>query len=68
MARYINRKCPRCRDYFGLALNQAPDSQGEHPISGYCAVCGYQLKGWRLILGRNQAPAVRYARTRKVFR
>jgi len=68
MARYINRKCPRCRDYFGLALSQAPDSNGEHPISGYCAVCGYQLKGWRLILGRKQATEVRYARTRKVFR
>jgi hypothetical protein len=53
MAKYIARTCPKCRDYFGVA-NQPPKSNGEHPINGFCAVCDYQLKGWRLIIGRKR--------------
>jgi hypothetical protein len=43
---------PKCRDYFGIVVNQLPHKHGEHPIKGFCTVCGYQLKGWRPIHGR----------------
>lgn len=67
MAKYIARKCPKCRDYFGVAVNQAPQSNGEHPINGFCAVCGYQLKDWRLILGRNRTPPLYHGRMPRVL-
>jgi hypothetical protein len=51
MARYINRKCPKCHDYFGIVIDQLSHRNGEHSIKGFCSVCGYQLKGWQLILG-----------------
>ena len=68
MPKYLARKCPRCRDYFGLVVNREPESNGEHPITAYCAVCGYQLKGWRLIVGRKRPDNVYYDRISKVFR
>ena len=58
MAKYIARNCPKCHDYFGVVVNQRPKSNGEHPINGFCAVCGYQLKGWRLIVGRKRTTPV----------
>jgi hypothetical protein len=67
MAKYIARNCPKCRDYFGLVLNQPPQSNGEHPINGFCAVWGYQLKGWRLILGRKRMVNVYHGKMPKVF-
>jgi C4-type Zn-finger protein len=68
MARYINRKCPKCGDYFGVVVNQRPHKNGEHPIKGFCSVCGYQLRGWRLILGRKRPAEVYRSRMPKVFR
>jgi hypothetical protein len=68
MANYIARTCPKCRDYFGLVVSQPPDRNGEHPIDGYCAVCGYQLKRWRVILGGKPPTEIRYTRMPKVFR
>jgi hypothetical protein len=50
MAKYFARKCPKCRDDFWIVISQ-PNSNGERPISAYCAVCGYSFDGWRLILG-----------------
>ena len=61
MARYIDRKCPKCRDYFGVVVNQLPDQNGEHRIDGYCAVCGYQLKSWRLVFGSKRPTKYRRA-------
>jgi hypothetical protein len=41
MAKFIARTCPKWRDYFGVVVNQQqPKSNGEHPINGFCAVCG----------------------------
>jgi periplasmic protein TonB len=54
MAKYIARKCPKCRDDFWLVINQSPNSNGECPINAYCALCGYWLERWRLILGRKE--------------
>lgn len=68
MARYALRKCPKCRDRFGMVVRQEPDSNGERHINAHCAVCGFALKGWRLILGRKQAPDMRWARIPNVRR
>ena len=68
MAKYIPRSCPKCRDYFGVVVSQWPTSDREYLVSGFCTTCGYQLKGWRLILGRKQTSYQYNARTPKVFR
>jgi len=68
MARYIARTCPKCRDYFGVVVNHEPKSDGAHPIIAHCAVCGYQLKGWRLIVGRKRPVLIYGGRFSKVFR
>jgi hypothetical protein len=68
MVKYVARKCPRCRDYFGLVVNQPPKSNGEHPINGFCTLCGYQLKGWRMIVGRKRPDNAYHGRIAKVFR
>jgi hypothetical protein len=69
MARYIRRTCPKCRDDFWIAVRQPTPDATELPISAWCPMCGYQLRGWRLVLGRRkQAPEIRYGRMRKVFR
>ena len=51
---------------FGVVVSQPPRSNGEHPINGFCAACGYQLNGWRLIVGRKRATPV-YGRIPNVF-
>jgi len=38
--------------------HQRATRDGEYPIIGYCAVCGYQMKGWRLIPGRKQSATI----------
>jgi hypothetical protein len=68
MAKYIARRCPKCRDYFGVVVNQEPRNDGEHPITAYCAVCGYQLKGWRLVLGHKQSLTIYHNRKRSAIR
>jgi hypothetical protein len=68
MARDFARKCPKCRSYFGLAVSHPPPQSRELPITAYYAVCGYRLKGWRLILGRKRVPEIRWGRIPKVFR
>jgi hypothetical protein len=37
-------------------------------ITAYCAVCGYQLKDWRVTLGGNRSPEILHPRLRKAFR
>ena len=51
MSRYITRTCPKCRDYFCVAVSHPLPQSRELPITAYCAVCGYQLRNWRVILG-----------------
>jgi hypothetical protein len=67
MAKYLHRSCPKCRDYLCVDVLQRATSDGEHPITGYCAVCGYQLKGWRVIPGgRQSAPSMALKRQTSV--
>jgi len=68
MPRYIARTCPRCRDYFGVTVSQQPTSDGEHAITAYCALCGYTLRGWRMIDGGKRTPEIRYDRLRSLVR
>ena len=67
MPKYLARKCPKCRDYLGVVVNQTPKSNGEYPINAFCAVCGYELKGWRLIAGRKRPDNAFHGRMPKVF-
>jgi hypothetical protein len=67
MAKYLARECPKCRDDFWIVVNQPPHSDGERPISAYCALCGYRLDGWRLILGGKRLPETLIGRMRKAF-
>jgi hypothetical protein len=67
MAKYISRSCPKCRDYLWLVVSQTPKSDGEYPINAFCAVCGYKLKGWRLIAGRKPPGKAFHGRMSKVF-
>ena len=68
MSRYIGRTCPKCRDYLSVTVTQTPNSNGEHPITAYCSVCGFQLKGWRLIVTLKQRLLKYSAIVSKVFR
>ena len=68
MARYIARTCPNCRDYFVVTATQTSTGNGAHPITAYCAMCGFQLKDWRLIVTRKK-PLLKYsAIVSRVFR
>jgi len=53
MPRYI-RRCPKCRDYLALVVNEPRKDGPVLPVFGYCLVCDYRIKGWQLILGRKQ--------------
>jgi C4-type Zn-finger protein len=53
MPRYI-RRCPKCQDCLALVVNDPPQHGPVLTVYGYCLVCGYRLRGWRLILGRKQ--------------
>ena len=61
MASYIARTCPRCRDYFCVTVTQTSNRNGEHLITAYCAVCSFQLKGWRLIVTTSKQPLLKYS-------
>jgi len=67
MPRYIPRQCPRCHDYFGVVVSQESKSNGEHPITAYCGQRSYQLKDWRLIVGRKRPVNAYLGRMPKVF-
>jgi hypothetical protein len=49
-------------------VHKRATSDGEHLITGYCAVCGYQLKGWRLIPGRKRSATIDTAKKVDVAR
>lgn len=67
MAKYVAQKCPKCRDYFEVVVSQWPTCNREYLISGFCTTCGYQLKGWRVILGRNRSPNMNRDRVPEAF-
>jgi hypothetical protein len=55
----------RSKDEFVSRLKVSTEkSNGQHAIT----VCGYQLIGWRLIMGRWRQGNVYYGRKPKVFR
>jgi C4-type Zn-finger protein len=69
MARDFARQCPKCREHFFCVVISHPTPQSSvFPVTACCAVCGYRLRDWRLILGRKRAPEIRYDRMPKVFR
>ena len=68
MAKYIARTCPRCRGYFCVTISDPLPTSRELPISAWCTVCGYALKGWRVIDRRKPQPDLRFGRMRKVFK
>ncbi len=53
MAHYISRSCPRCGDYFGIALIHPYPECKNLPIDGYCPTCQYRVK-WTLVFGNNR--------------
>jgi hypothetical protein len=67
MAKYITRSCPKCHDQFYVVVSEPSRKGLELSINGFCAVCGYTLNGWRLILGRNHKVNECHGRIRKVF-
>jgi hypothetical protein len=68
MAKFINRRCPKCRDHFCVAVSEWRTSKGEeYPVSGVCATCGYRLAGWRVILGRKASNRMLYSRLPNVL-
>ena len=68
MSRYIARTCPRCREYFGVMISHPSITSRELPIIGWCAVCGYALDGWHLIVNRTPLLDMRAGRTMKVLK
>lgn len=68
MARYNARKCPKSRDYFDVAVSHPTPQARDLPIVAYCAVCGHNLRGWRLIRGGKRAPETFHPRLRKMAR
>lgn len=68
MAKFFARKCPRCREYFGVAITHSSTRRRTHSINGSCAECGYRLMGWRLITGGKRPMANQWERMPKVFR
>ena len=68
MSTYIARSCPRCSDDFWVVVSQIPRSNGEYPINAHCALCGYSLDGWRLIVGQKRSDNAHLDRILKVVR
>lgn len=67
MSQFIARTCPRCREYLYVTIVHPTPESRELPISAWCAVCSYELKGWRLIVNDKSQADVRFGRMRKVF-
>jgi hypothetical protein len=67
MAKYIARECPKCRDYFGVVISHPSPESRELPVLADCAGCGFQLRGWRVILGGKRATETSISRMRKAL-
>ena len=67
MPKYLGRKCPKCRDPFWFVLNYKSRSPGERIINAYCALCGYRVDSWRLIIGGMGLSKTLPNKMRKVF-
>jgi hypothetical protein len=46
MAKFIARKCPKCRNYLGLVVNEPPRTGRELLISGYFPLCAFTRCGF----------------------
>ncbi len=53
MTKYLDRTCPKCKDYLGVVVPDPPGPKSEIPIDAYCVVCGFKL-GWKVVLGGRQ--------------
>jgi hypothetical protein len=47
MAVYLARNCPRCGNFWGVAIAK-PDGSGSQSIHGRCGKCGYEI-AWAII-------------------
>jgi hypothetical protein len=68
MARYSVKRCPNCRDDFWVTISHPSPTATELPITAYCALCGFELKGWRLIVGGKRPKKDSYRWLRKVVK
>jgi hypothetical protein len=68
MSRYRVKRCPNCGDNFWVSISHPSLTAKELPITAYCALCGYALKGWRLIVGGKRVPEPPLARPRSAMR
>ena len=55
MSKYVMRHCPRCGDHFALVVNQIAEEGRGSRIGGYCLVCSYRIRGWRIFVGGKRA-------------
>jgi hypothetical protein len=51
MAKYLQRRCPRCKGYLGIVLPEGNTKVPVRAINGLCFVCGYRL-AWLVVFGK----------------
>jgi hypothetical protein len=49
MARYLARRCPQCKNDWGVFIAESKRGRTFRPIHGLCAGCGYEI-AWALIV------------------
>jgi hypothetical protein len=54
-------------DTISASLTQLPEQRPRVSVIGFCSICGYRLKDWRVIVGRKRSAKKYYARIPKVF-
>jgi hypothetical protein len=57
MAKYLQRSCPSCNGYVGIALGEPGRNTPLQAVNGQCLECGYRL-AWIVIRGGNSVPRV----------
>jgi hypothetical protein len=61
MAKYLQRRCPRCDGHLGIVLRESGRTVSVQAINGHCVTCGYRL-AWILIRGREAVRRIATAR------
>jgi len=57
MAKYLYRKCPKCKDYLGVVVPEPPEPGQVVPIDARCLRCGFRL-AWKVVTGRKSIVAL----------
>jgi hypothetical protein len=57
MAKYLTRKCPRCKDSIGILILPHLERTVDLVIDGYCSRCGYELH-WLALAGGRGLPRI----------